>query len=61
MYGLTGNGEHFIDFLFVAFITPIVDEVNDYTLAMVVILYVSRCLKGRQAIYTAGTLTAVSS
>jgi hypothetical protein len=45
----------------VAFITPIVDEVNDYTLAMVVILYVSRCLKGRQAIYTAGTLTAVSS
>jgi hypothetical protein len=28
VYRLTGHGEHFIDFLFVAFITSIVGEVN---------------------------------
>jgi len=44
VYGLTGNGKHFIDFLFVAFITPIVDEVNDQALAVVVVLYFARCL-----------------
>jgi len=35
---LTGHSEHFIDFLFVTFITPVVDEVNDYALAVVAFL-----------------------